>query len=513
MMDEVAGRVSASPHPDPDGREPPSRVLLYSPHAGRRVWARNALRTRSDVREASTKRAALEYLAAMPADLVIAALGRDMAVARNFVKAVRTCEGGLGVPVLVLTLADRAEFRLRMLEAGANECLLYPVEARELALRVETHVTMARERRELARYRSFLERVLKHVNDVLVVLDEQWRYVYVNERMRQIAGMDEDSLLGRSIWETFPDLRGSAFESAAYEALARSEVRHCELDYAPWDRLFDVRIYPTAEGLTVFASDITEQRRTRVELEQRVEERTRELVEANRQLAAYAERARETSRRVQEAQENERRQIAHYMHDELGQELAALRLQIAAADERRQELDTAAVLDGFDEIIETVRHLSRELRPSILDNVGLAAAVSWQAREQASANEVHCDVDVEHAGARCGESVEITCYRIAHEAISNAVRHSGCATLTVRLARNGDALELRVGDDGAGFDVDREEGAGASVGLVGMRERATLIDGEVGVTSHPGKGTVVHARLPARPPQRASPGDIDGNDR
>lgn len=229
----------------------------------------------------------------------------------------------------------------------------------------------------------------------------------------------------------------------------------------------------------------------------------RALLEANLRLRAL-------SSRILDIQERERRALARELHDEIGQALTAVKINLQAllfdaslgAAARRVEASVAIV----DEALRKVRGLSLDLRPPQLDDLGLAAALRWYLARQAEASGVAIELEADEALARLDPEVETACFRIAQEAVTNALRHARARRIAVRLCREGEALRLEVRDDGAGFDVGRARAAaahGGSLGLAGMEERAALAGGRAEFVSIPGEGTVVGALFPRVRPRPA----------
>lgn len=215
------------------------------------------------------------------------------------------------------------------------------------------------------------------------------------------------------------------------------------------------------------------------------------------------EAVRGVPRRLLAAQEEERRRIARELHDELGQILTAAKLNLQALS--RQEAPVAAVnlapaLVSLERALAATRDLSLELRPSILDDLGLVPALRWQldrvGRDADLAVHFATNLDDE----RFASELETACFRIAQEALTNVARHAAAREAWVEVAREDGWLGLSVRDDGRGFDVAAMTArgiAGQSLGLLGMRERASLAGGELEIRSRPGAGTEVHARVPA----------------
>jgi signal transduction histidine kinase len=217
---------------------------------------------------------------------------------------------------------------------------------------------------------------------------------------------------------------------------------------------------------------------------------------AIRRLGRLEAETRSLGAQLLGAQEQERRAIARELHDDLGQSLTALRLDLGAAaaacenGAARSRLDAAAA--NVECIVEEVRRMALSLRPSMLDDLGLVAALEWQARELGGRTGSVIEVQAEESAGRLSESQRTCIYRVAQEALQNAVRHAAARKIRVGLNRNGTVVSLRVEDDGRGFTPGRTRG----LGLLGMEERVRQLDGRLRVTSAPGHGTTIIAELP-----------------
>jgi PAS domain S-box-containing protein len=232
--------------------------------------------------------------------------------------------------------------------------------------------------------------------------------------------------------------------------------------------------------------------------------------EARADAETSAAELRALARRLSEIREEERRTIARELHDQVGQALTALKLDLAgvrghvtAGPEREgawqfEMMDVRlATMDALlDETLETTRRLSAMLRPSILDDLGLAAAIRWQAAEFSHRTGVPCETRVPDEQAALAPSVALALFRILQEALTNVARHAGARHVVVELQREREAAALVISDDGRGLAADEASG-GRSLGLMGMRERAAALGGEIEISGAPGRGTTVRARIPA----------------
>ncbi|MGA3097452.1 MAG: sensor histidine kinase [Bryobacteraceae bacterium] len=229
------------------------------------------------------------------------------------------------------------------------------------------------------------------------------------------------------------------------------------------------------------------------------------IVRLDRQTRArYVELARsrhalqQLSARLVDAQETERRAISRELHDEVGQALGALLVDIGRLSttfsgdhpEVKAQLDSLKSL--AEGIFQSVRNMALLLRPSMLDDLGLAAALEWQGREVSRRSEIEVSVESESVPEDLPDEYKIYIYRLVQEALNNAVRHSGARNAKVVVERLAKSIVVRVTDDGRGFDPGRSRG----MGILGMEERVNRLGGTLRVESQPGKGATVTAELP-----------------
>ena len=216
------------------------------------------------------------------------------------------------------------------------------------------------------------------------------------------------------------------------------------------------------------------------------------------ELARSRHALRELSARLVDAQETERRAISRELHDEVGQALGALLVDIGRLSTTLSggHPEVKAQLDSLKSVAErtfqTVRNIALLLRPSMLDDLGLAAALEWQGREVSRRSEIEVSVESESVPEDLPDESKIYIYRLVQEALNNAVRHSGARNAKVVVERLAKSIVVRVTDDGRGFDPGRSRG----MGILGMEERVKRLGGTLRVESQPGKGTTVTAEFP-----------------
>src|SRR3954454_3129260 len=282
-----------------------------------------------------------------------------------------------------------------------------------------------------------------------------------------------------------------------------------------------------AVGLTILVNVIVLQRRFRP-LERLVDEMERadlsrpganlqapteargepeEVERLNRAFRRMLERLeaerRRTSSTALAAQEQERARVARDLHDEVNQSLTGLLLRLEAARakapvEVAHELAETKALAN--QAMEELLMLARQLRPTALDDLGLKAALSGHVKELGRRSRISTSFDSEGDFSRLPADVQLVLYRVAQEALSNAIQHSGAEHVHVDLAREGDRVELTVADDGSGFTFDQ---AARGLGIAGMRERALLVGGDMQVESRPDSGTRVRLTVPLEPADRS----------
>ena len=343
-----------------------------------------------------------------------------------------------------------------------------------------------------------------------------------NAGAQRLFGYAAEDIIGRPVAVLFtPEDRAAGvpqqeLQTAVETGLAEDERWHIRKDGSRFFCSgFTTRLgHDASLGFAKIARDLTAQRaaalsleRAREELEARVQHRTSELqAEIGRRAEAQENVARLLGKLVT-AQEDQRARIARDLHDQIGQQLTALRLTLervrrsaAGPPETREAVDRALGLAG--EIDSAVDFLAWELRPAVLDHLGLAAALPRFIEEWSTYYGIEATSHV--AGTFAGQlspDAETTFYRVAQEALNNVAKHAHATRVDVVLEQRGDSVVLVVEDDGVGFDPS-ERGAGErGFGLAGMRERAALIGAAFQVESAAGRGTSIFLRCSVTPVQ------------
>jgi len=231
------------------------------------------------------------------------------------------------------------------------------------------------------------------------------------------------------------------------------------------------------------------------EMQQRRENR-----KAQERLMRSHDQLRALTGHLQFVREEERTRIAREVHDELGQSLTGLKIDLSwllgkVASDRALQRKIRAMSADVDNTIQTVRRIATELRPGVLDSLGLAAAIEWQAMDFQESTGIPCEVKIEVKEAIWDREFSTTCFRIFQETLTNIIRHANATRVFVRLSQVDHELVLTVRDNGRGI-LEKEIIHPRSIGLIGMRERVAQVGGQVFLFGVPGRGTTVTMRVP-----------------
>jgi PAS domain S-box-containing protein len=315
---------------------------------------------------------------------------------------------------------------------------------------------------------------------------------YVTEGFTRITGYTVEEVNARGGWIILihPDDLDVAWQGHLHVmsgVVNTSEIRLIsKKGETRWVRNLNKPVWDAAQGRVIriigAAQDVTES------------------IQAEEDLRESRVRLQVLSRRLIAAQENERRRLALELHDEIGQTLTAIGINLQAVKAGGDKVPHPALAEAIaivDQATEQVRHLSLDLRPSVLDDLGLEAALRWYAERQIRRTGLAVHLDT-HLDGRLSAEQETACFRVAQEALTNIARHAHAARAWIELQQRGPAVELAIRDDGVGFDptaVLRRTTFATHFGLLGMQERIELLGGTFAVESQPGQGTSIRARF------------------
>ncbi|MEH1897382.1 MAG: ATP-binding protein [Nostoc sp.] len=259
----------ASPAPLPLHSFP--RILLVDDNADMRDYVKRLLGQQYEVESVADGLAALDSARGRVPDLVLTDVMMPELDGFGLLQELRADPQTRKVPIILLSARAGEEARVEGLKAGADDYLIKPFSARELLARVEAALKMARLREEAMQReqglrieaevaKAHLETVLAGIQDQFYVLDREWRYTFVNDRLADVVGIQKEDLLGMILWEVFPDLVKTEFYTQVHRAIAQQTVVRFEYFHAPWQRWFENRLYPFGEGVSIFVTEISDRK-------------------------------------------------------------------------------------------------------------------------------------------------------------------------------------------------------------------------------------------------------------
>lgn len=344
---------------------------------------------------------------------------------------------------------------------------------------------------ELVRTEARFHRLLDGIRDYAIAsLDKTGAVVHWMPGAQRITGYSAEEVLGRSYLQFFrwDDAIRLGLETAL--AMARDTGR---FEWETWHRKRDGEpfwansvITPLEQangeltGYALITRDITERRRA--------EERLRASESKLRELSVY----------LQSVREEERTRIAREIHDELGQSLSFLKMGLAWLKSEVPERATETVTQlnqTLESSVRSIRRIAADLRPSVLDELGIAAAIEWQAEAFTGQTGIQCSLSADRSRLELDKEAETALFRILQESLTNILRHAQAKRVDVLLASDDVSVTLEIHDDGCGISEETLSGS-AGLGILGMRERALSVGGSLEIGLHPEGGTRVRVTLP-----------------
>ena len=379
--------------------------------------------------------------------------------------------------------------------------------------------TQQQSERNLRQTERYLRLLIESVREyAIMLLDPEGSVLTWSPGAERIEGYRAEEILGKhfAVFYHREDIRQGKPQKLLEEAVAQGRVvdegwRLRKDGSRFWANVVITALRDEAGRLQGFGKVVRDETAKREaqeallnlneELDKRVQERTGQLAQAYRDLRISFEQLRALASRLQEVREEERTSIAREIHDELGQALTALKMDVVWLMQRLPEgskpwlAKTDSMLKLIDNTISAVRRIAAELRPGMLDDLGLVAAIEWQAQEFQGRTGVECQVLLPTDDVALDEEHSTAVFRIFQETLTNIARHANATRVSVKLERTAQEIVLEVQDNGKGLE-EAAVFSTRSLGLLGMKERALLLGGGLEVHGSQGKGTTVTLRIP-----------------
>lgn len=484
------------------------RILLADDNRDMRDYVRRLLGTHYQVEMVSNGAEALAAINHNPPDLVLADVMMPALDGFGLLQQLRAQESTRTLPVILLSARAGEEARVEGLHAGADDYIVKPFTARELLARVDLRLRMnrlrlesaARERALRAEAEAARQRtadILESISDAFISLDQDWRFEYVNAEAERSIGYNREHLIGRLLWDVFPEIRGTDAEAQYRRAMENRSSVHIDLYSKPRQRWFDVRLYPAKSGLSVFFQDITDRKRA----ENAMRGANEALRAANADLEQFAYSAthdlREPLRAVRACCELLQRKFAGKLGPD-GDRMIGFTVDGA--------IRMNAMLDDL------LAYIHASAEEKVEHAVSLQAALDTALHNLSTA--------IEEAGAAVTQDplpavrmASVHAQQIFQNLIGNALKYRGAAPPRIHVGarQDGGAWILSVQDNGIGIDPEyatyvfglfkRIRGAsghsGTGIGLALCKKLVERYGGRIWVDSQPGRGSTFFFSIPA----------------
>ena len=486
------GAGVAANAPLPAGKAVPGRagrIVIADDNADMRSYLTHLLQAAGfEVDAQPDGAAALAACRARPPDALLSDVSMPGLDGYALLERLRADEDTAVIPVLLLSGRAAEDERIAGLAAGADDYLVKPLGRRELVARVEGAVRLARLRRETARRElADFESLFSMAPDAIIVVDNNGRVQTANERAQKLFGYSGQEFQGLEIETLIPAnaRRAHAAHRANYARAPSTrlvsqirELRGTRRDGSEFSAEIGLApLHFKNRACTVaYVRDITE----------------RKQLEAER--AEHEQRFRDLSRRLVEVQEAERRKLSTELHDRTSPGLAAIQINLNLLDRllhAQGTEDLRALLEDTAGLLAdttlSIREISSNLRPTVLDDGGLLPALAGYAQQFMQRTGIAVHLQTQEAARTLPAAVQSSLFRIVQEALTNCAKHAKAKNVTLRLATDSERVSLMIGDDGVGFDFEAQTSPG--LGLLTMRERAEFAGGSFSLETTPGQGT------------------------
>lgn len=323
---------------------------------------------------------------------------------------------------------------------------------------------------QLITYANRISTILESIADAFLTVDQNWNVVYWNREAERMFRTASEDIIGENVWRL---CREAGSDSRLYQYLKQAMTDKVAVVFEEQFKAFgfwaEVSVFPSEEGLSVYVKDITERKNT-----------YQKLVKTEMEVRSFA-------RQLNHVLEDERSRIAREIHDEFGQQLAGIKMSLSTFkrnkdDDPALEETVNGMLAEVDNCMQSLRKFATELRPGILDTLGLVPSIEWLVKEFTKKTGIACRFETEVQDQKFDETLSICFFRICQEALTNILKHALASGISVKIEQTGDHLFLRIQDNGRGIVTDKLENP-FSMGLLGMRERAKIIGARLQIVS------------------------------
>lgn len=432
---------------------------------------------------------ALERVRRDPPDLILLDVMMSGMDGYEVCERLKADEASRSIPVIFITALSDNEAQTRGFELGAADFITKPISMNVLLARVKTHLALHAQHRSLE---GMFRDVIEFAPDAFILTNTRGHIVRINARTEALFGYRRDELVGQPVELLIPSRLRAVHEEHRSD-YTRNAGRMVKMGAALSCLRKDGSEFPADINLSPLQTN-------RGDLLMAVVRDVSDQQRAEQALMASGQRLRALTVQTEKERESERKHIAREVHDELGQVLTALRMDLSFlgmqsyAENPGLKEKTEAMKALVDRAIQGVRNVASSLRPAALD-MGLAPAIEWVCSEFTSRTGTACEFHVDQKVAEVDEARAVVLFRIVQESLTNIARYARASRVDIAMRQQDGYLRLEVSDDGLGFDLS-EARRKKSFGLLGMEERAIAMGGQVEVNSAPGQGTHISVSIP-----------------
>lgn len=450
---------------------------------------------------ADSAKAAYSFLEKEMPDLIL----MDIHIKGNIdgIQAAEQISQLFGIPIIYLTAYTDDDTIQRAKKTSPYGYLLKPFEKRVLHSTIEMALSKSSTEKKLRENEKWLNTILTSIGDAIIAGDKNGIIKYFNPNAEKLTGYSQAEIFEKSLPDFFRldkdiDLLNSQNISEYTKPENHLMLKNKSGESIPITLEKSTFKIGSEEysGMVLAFRDITKQL-----------EAEKEKNRLNKEIFENQERLKILSGKLIEVGEVEKRNLARELHDEIGQTLTAIKINLQTIFRYPQSkaisMHVTESVEFVDNVLKQVRNLALDLRPSMLDDLGLVSALRWYIDKQTKRANIKAAINEDIRDKRYPQEIEVTCFRISQETLNNIIKHAEATEIIVDLWEDSDNLNLRISDNGKGFNVYKsiqEALSGKSIGLLGMQERVDLVGGQLKIESKEGEGSSVHAMIPLQLP-------------